>query len=295
MEFHQIRYFLAACDHMNFTRAAEACAVSQPALTVAIQKLESELGGALFHRDGRGISLTDLGATMRTHLARIEETRRAAGRAAEEALDRRALRLDLGVYSTIGPGTLAPAVAAFQAEAPEVEILMHDVWGQKAFDLLLSGSFDLALVACIDKAPPRIVQRTLLVEPMVLAMPCDHPLAGRPVKLGDLAGITYFDRLRCEYRADIQARMQAEGVAPRIILRSEPEDWVQHAIAAGRGVTIAPRDSIVTPEIATARIADLPISRTIALAWVEGRPLSPAATRFVACLEEVVGTPVPVG
>ena len=82
---------------MNFTRAAEACAVSQPSLTVAIQKLEDELGDKLFVRDPGQISLTPLGQAMRTHLARIDETRRAAHVAAAElvALARRSVLLFL--------------------------------------------------------------------------------------------------------------------------------------------------------------------------------------------------------
>ena len=277
MEFHQIRYFLAACDHMNFTRAAESCAVSQPALTVAIQKLEAELGGPLFLRDAGRISLTDLGRTMRTHLARIEETRAAAGRAAEALLEDRATRLDVGIYSTIGPCTIAPAIAEFQAAEPEVEIVLYDIWGSKAFDILLSGGIDLAIVASHGPVPAKIRLMPLMDEPMVLALPANHALVGQKVRLGDLAGLTYFDRLRCEFRDDIRARMRQQGVAPSTVLRSEPEDWVQHAIADGRGVTIAPRDGIVTPGIATAVIEDLDVKRTISVATVEGRALSPAA------------------
>jgi LysR family hydrogen peroxide-inducible transcriptional activator len=75
MQFHQVRYFLAACDTLNFTRASEACNVSQPALTVAIRKLEDSLGGRLFVRDRGHLELTELGRLMRVHLGRIEETR----------------------------------------------------------------------------------------------------------------------------------------------------------------------------------------------------------------------------
>ena len=86
MEFHQVTYFLAACDTLNFTRAAEVCNVSQPALTVAIRKLEEELGGDLFLRGARALSLTDLGKVMRTHLGRLTETRDAARSAARDLL-----------------------------------------------------------------------------------------------------------------------------------------------------------------------------------------------------------------
>src|SRR5579862_9438158 len=67
MEMHQIRYFLAVCDSLNFTRAAEACNVTQPALTRAIQKLEEELGSLLLHRERSRTHLTDFGQLMRPH------------------------------------------------------------------------------------------------------------------------------------------------------------------------------------------------------------------------------------
>ncbi len=74
MEFHQVRYFLMAAENLNFTRAAEQCHVSQPALTRAIQKLEDELCGDLFIRDGRSVTLSPLGDLMREHFQRIQAT-----------------------------------------------------------------------------------------------------------------------------------------------------------------------------------------------------------------------------
>jgi DNA-binding transcriptional LysR family regulator len=73
MEMHQVRYFLAAADALSFTRAAEVCHVSQPALTTAIRKLEEHLGSTLFHREGRQISLTEFGRRMQPHLSQIAD------------------------------------------------------------------------------------------------------------------------------------------------------------------------------------------------------------------------------
>ncbi len=73
MEMHQVRYFLAAAKALSFTRAAELCHVSQPALTTAIKKLEAQLGSPLFHREGRQIALTEFGRRMQPHLSQIVE------------------------------------------------------------------------------------------------------------------------------------------------------------------------------------------------------------------------------
>lgn len=284
MEFHQIRYFLAACDHLNFTRAAEACHVSQPALTVAVRKLEEELGGALFLREGGRVALTELGQAMRLHLARIDETRRAASRAAREMLDPRGEEVQLGIYSTIGPGRLGAAIAAFQAAEPETAIVLHDVWGPRTYELLLSGAFDVAVVARHGVLPARLSAVPLYREEMVLAVAEGSPLAGRPVRMAELEGAVYLDRLRCEFRERIHADIAARGVALATRLRSEPEDWVQAAVAAGQGVTILPRDQIVLPGIAASPLPDLGIDRVIEVVTVADRETSPAAGRFVAHL-----------
>ena len=82
MEMHQIRYFLAACETLNFTRAAERCDVSVPSLTRAIHMLEEELGGQLFRRERHLTHLTDLGRLMQQHLSQAREATEAAQRAA---------------------------------------------------------------------------------------------------------------------------------------------------------------------------------------------------------------------
>lgn len=288
MEFHQIRYFLAACDHMNFTRAAEACHVSQPALTVAVRKLEEELGGPLFQRDGGRIQLTDLGRAMRTHLARIQETREIARQAAREFLDAPRQEVALGVYSTIGPRSICGAIGAFRDQAPDIRLVLHDVWGPKAYDLLIAGAFDCALVARHTPLPPRLTATPLFIEPMVLAMAQDHPLArAEVVHAADLAGQTYFDRLRCEFRQEIQAELKQRGVAVDTAMRSEPEAWVLSAVAAGRGVTILPRDQAVAPGVVAAPVQDLRYDRVIELVTVTGRALSEPADRFVAYMSGI--------
>src|SRR5215471_10962400 len=84
MEMHQVRYFLAAAKALSFTRAAEVCHVSQPALTTAIKKLEAQLGSPLFHREGRQVALTEFGRRMQPHLSQILEQEKAAEAVAKD-------------------------------------------------------------------------------------------------------------------------------------------------------------------------------------------------------------------
>lgn len=272
MEFHQVRYFLAACDHMNFTRAAEACAVSQPALSVAIQKLEAELGGALFERTRGQLTLTELGRQMRTHLARIDETHQAARSAAAELVRSEMECIDLGVMCTIGPGLLGRALAAWHREMPSVEIVLHDVWGKRAGDLLLSGALDCVLFGRREPLPDRFETQELFTEAFELAIPRDHPLAAQSeITLRDMAAYPYLDRLRCEFRTTVFDFTAEHSIDVDIALRSEREDWIQHLVSQHMGVTMLPRNSITTQGLVTRGVADMPLRRAVDFVQVRGR------------------------
>src|SRR3954447_12643598 len=103
MEMHQVRYFLAVADTLNFTRAAEHCHVSQPALTRAIQQLEEELGGLLLRRERKLTHLTDFGRLIEPHLRQMSADAEAAKSTAKKFLNLEEAQIRLGVMCTIGP------------------------------------------------------------------------------------------------------------------------------------------------------------------------------------------------
>src|SRR5262249_43373613 len=105
MEMHQIRYFLAVAEELNFTRASEKCNVSQPSLSRAIKLLEEELGGPLFHRERSRTHLTELGRMVRPHLATVYEQSHAVKRLSRDFADSK-MPLRLGIMSTISPGEI---------------------------------------------------------------------------------------------------------------------------------------------------------------------------------------------
>lgn len=280
MEFHQIKYFLAVCDHMNFTKAATVCHVSQPALTKAIQKLEAELGGELFIRDGRHFELTGLGRAMRSHLARIDETRAAAQRAARVFVDLEMTELNVGIMCTVGPLVLGPAMLDLQRKVPGIELVLHDVWGNRTYDLLLSGTIDCAILARTEPLPERFMGVSLYAEPFVLAMHRNDPLASeRHLSLQSLAGQAYFDRLRCEFRDEFFEVIKHSGVMLDVTMRSEREDWILSRVAAGHGVSMMPLFSIFSDQVVSRRLDDLSPIRSVEFVTVADRqmPTSVAA------------------
>src|SRR6185436_69615 len=103
VEMHQIRYFLAVCETLNFTRAADKCNVAQPSLTRAVKTLEEELGGPLFHRERANTHLTDLGRLMKPHLEQVLAETEAAKMRARSFTKLDNAELTVGLMCTIGP------------------------------------------------------------------------------------------------------------------------------------------------------------------------------------------------
>ena len=126
MELHEIRYFLALGKTLNFTKAAEMCNVTQPALTRAIQKMEDELGGLLFSRERSNTHLTELGRLLEPHLAEVAARTQAAKETATRFLCLESAQLKLGVMCTIGPMRFVSFLSRFRADNPGVEITMTE-------------------------------------------------------------------------------------------------------------------------------------------------------------------------
>jgi DNA-binding transcriptional LysR family regulator len=147
MEMHQIRYFLAVSEYLNFRRAAEKCHVSAPALTRAIQKLEDEIGGKLFRRERNLTHLTDLGTLIRPHLKHILFEAEGAKNTAKGFLKLEHAPVKLGVMCTIGPIYFMGFLSDFQAKHPGVELTLIDGTAEKLNELLRNGWLDLAILA----------------------------------------------------------------------------------------------------------------------------------------------------
>ena len=166
MEMHQIRYFLAVADCLNFTRAAEVCNVTQPALTRAVQKLEEELGGLLFRRERKYSHMTDLGHLVRPQLEAILAQSEQAKTTAKSFLQLKDAPLKLGVMCTIGPMRFIGFLATFGRDHPGIEVSLMELVPQRLADLLMAGELDVAMMTAPAEAhrpprPPSALRRAL--------------------------------------------------------------------------------------------------------------------------------------
>ncbi len=277
MDFNQIRYFLALSDTLNFTRAAEQCFVSQPALTQAIKRLENELGGELIDRNPGHMELTNLGKSLRTHFHQIEQTRNLVRATAKAVIKGDYAELNLGLMCTIGPRALAPMLDAFQQKHPMISLVLHDVTPDKIPDLLLSGAIDGAF--CSHKGPPntKVVYKPLYQEPMVVAFPKGHDFEKLDkVSVVEITEARYVDRLHCEFRPSLLAFLDDNGLELEIAFRSQREDWIQDLISSGAGVSVLPKYSLLKPELDFRPIADEGFIRNIEFATASRVAINPA-------------------
>jgi DNA-binding transcriptional LysR family regulator len=282
MEMHQIRYFQAAVQALSFTRAADLCHVSQPALTAAIKKLEAELGGGLFFREGNRLKLTDFGRRMAPLMGQILERTEAAASAAESFRLLAQQPVRVGVMPTLGPVRLARFLSDFERAHPGIEVAVREGRAASLAEWLEADQLDAAILNPVDDPGPTCRIEPLYTERYVVLLPTDHPLRERnSIGLQDLDKHPYVDRLACEMRERVMAVCGDRNVSLYARFRSEREDWVQAMVAANLGFAFMPEYSVTNPNTIQRPLADPPVARTVALVTMQGRPHPAAVATFL--------------
>ncbi len=253
MELRHVRYFLAVAEERHISRAAERLGIQQPPLSQQIRALERELEVRLFHRRARGVELTDAGRAFLPQaqevLAQLERAKDAARRASrgEEG------RLCVGVTSTASFNPLVPrSIRAFREACPLVSLVIEESLSNESVERLLNGQLDVAFIrTSVTDDGPLAVDR-LLEEPLVVALPSHHVLAGgsphNAVAFASLANevfILYGPPGTGMYDAAIAA-CHAAGFNPRVghvgaSTQQAPRiGSTLNLVAAGLGVTLVP-------------------------------------------------------
>lgn len=282
MELHEIRYFLALSRTLNFTRAAEACNVSQPALTRAIQKLEDELGGLLVSRERNNIHLTELGRLLQPHLAEIAARTHAAKETATRFLRLDCAQLRLGVMCTIGPARFVELCRRFRAANPGVGITLLAASAEQLCDLLTKGELDACILARPDGFVPPLRSQLLYRESFGIACADGHPFSlKKAIRIADLDGQPYLARINCEYSDSLCDICGANGIRLVSSIRCESDAWILAMVAAGLGICLLPEHSYLMPGAISRCILSPSIARKVCLVTVAGRRWSAPLSAFV--------------
>lgn len=282
LELHQVRYFVALCDTLNFTRAAEQCNVTQPSLTRAIQALEAEFGGPLLHRERNNTHLTDLGQMVRPYLEGLLAQAAAAKSRAKEFGQLREVSLAIGMMCTIGPQRLIGLMRSYRERYPGVDITLRDANAKTLHGLLDDGQIDIAVLSFPGETPDRFHALPLYSERFVIAFAHGHEFeALNAVRLRDLHRKLYLSRVNCEFGEYMLEMYRQNGIEPIRPYRSERDDWILSMAAAGLGFSFIPEFSVTIPGLLTRPLIEPEVVRTVSLVTVRGRPHSPAVGAFV--------------
>lgn len=240
LEFSQLKYFLAVARAENFTRAAEELGVSQPTLSRAIQKLETQLGQPLFERKPREVALTDLGELFVNRaeqiLALVEDTFSELTEAAETG------RVRLGVIPTIAPFFLPTVLQDFAKKYPDVSVVVQEDTTENLLKRCSHGEVDLAILALPITAKYLDVE-SLFEEELVLVMPPNHSLVKKKsISLKDVRELSFVMLGEGHCLSDnIAAFCQRQQVQPVSIERTSQLATVQELVSLDHGISMVPK------------------------------------------------------
>jgi DNA-binding transcriptional LysR family regulator len=281
MELHQVRYFLAVASTLNFTRAAEQCNVTQPALTKGVQKLEQRLGGQLIYRERQLTQLTDLGKEVLPMLERTLASAEAVRRTAKEFQRKEVAPLKIGLVPSISASLVLDLIAEIAKVVPGLHVELREGAAEKLVDLLLKGEINAAMVGDVQDMPARIDDWLLFEERYVAVLAPTHQLANRPsISIDDLRETVLLERAGCDVARKIQRSYFPEE-ALQFGYCSGHDLHLQHMAAAGFGVILAPEHMPRLPTLKTIPLEGNPVSREVRLLAVQGRRYSPALDAFV--------------
>ena len=284
MEMHQVRYFLATCETLNFTKAAEISNVSQPALTKAVRLLEGELGGELFDRQSRPLHLTDLGEVLRDRFVILWDVVTEIKMRSKRFNGLEESSFTLGVVNTISEGLLVAIKNHLQAHLPGVTVLIKHASEGLLITELRDGLIELAVMSNGPYMTGRFDGVTLYEESYVVVGSPDHPLfESQHGCLADINGLEYIYRLHCEKNHEVDELLSSNSIKVRSIMLTDQDELARRIIIAGAGVTIMP-ESMATAPLAALVFEDINIKRIVQVISLSNRQLSPVADKVRAAL-----------
>ena len=282
MELRQLEYFQMASRLKNITRAAERLRVSQPNITVAIKKLEAELGIQLFDRSQKQLSLTPEGAVF---LNRIELALRNIQDAILEVNDYKQLQkgtIKIGIPSMIGAYLFPKIFSSFQRQYPHLDIYLYEEGSMAIREQLERDELDFGIVI-ISNASQSLQLLPMSTSQIAACVPENHPLAAKDsISIQDLTDADLIMLKEGSFlRHLVLDKLKAANITPNIVLESNQIETIKGLVSSGVGLAFL-LDFIVdgTPGIKALPL-DEPIFVDVGLAWKKDRYISKAAQSFM--------------
>ena len=251
MTLTELKYIVAVAREKHFGRAAEACFVSQPTLSVAVKKIEEELDVKLFERSANEVAVTPLGEDIVRQAQSVLEQAAAIKEIAKRGKDPLSGPLRLGVIYTIGPYILPDLVRQMITRSPQMPLVLQENFTVKLLEMLRTGEIDCAILA--EPFPDTgLALAPLYDEPFYAAVPHDHPLAARSSISSEqlksetmlLLGTGHCFRDHVLEVCPEFARFASNAEGIRKSFEGSSLETIKHMVAAGMGVTLVPRLSV---------------------------------------------------
>lgn len=280
MTLTELRYIVTLAQEQHFGRAAERCFVSQPTLSIAVKKLEEELGVALFERSKSRVSATPLGEKVVAQANLVLEQTSAIKDIANEGKDQLSSPLAVGAIFTIGPYLLPYFIPELQKEASAMPLYVEEGYTGTLRAKLRKGELDVIIVA-LPFTEADVVTQPLYQEPFVVLLRKDHPLAANEtidpraldneevLLLGE--GHCFRDQV-LETCPNLQPSLEGAKGKVRTAAEGSSLETLRHMVASGLGITILPVSAASTAGYSEDVLVTRPFSgdgpqRTVALAW----------------------------
>ena len=287
LTLRQLRYFEALARHGHFGRAAEDCAVSQPALSMQIKEMEAVLGTPLFERGARQVRLTGFGEEFAERVQTILRSVDELGELARASRESLAGRLRIGIIPTIAPYLLPTLIGKLAERSPGLDIRVRETVTPKLLAELAEGRLDTAIVA-LPVSEPTLREVALFSEDFVLVRPAsdaDKPVPSRE-RLREMR-LLLLEEGHC-FRDQALSFCNLPSAPPRELLDGSSLSTLVQMVAAGIGVTLIPEMAVTvetrSAAVAISRFEGVQPSRTIGMIWRRTSPL----TRQLVQLSDVV-------
>lgn len=300
MTLTELRYIVTLAQEQHFGRAADRCYVSQPTLSIAVKKLEDELGVALFERTKSRVQPTPLGEQIVAQAHLVLEQTAAIKDLADAGKDQLSSPLSVGAIFTIGPYLLPKFIPHLQQLASKMPLYVEEGYTHNLRKKLRNGELDVIIVA-LPFVEPDVVTQALYDEPFVVLMPKDHPLAAKEqVDQADLSheqllllgeGHCFRDQVLTTCPS-VQHASEASANSSNVRTAAEGSslETLRHMVASGLGLTILPasaaESSLYSSDVLVTRPFTEPSpSRTVALAWRASFPRHKAIDALRAAIK----------
>lgn len=302
MTLTELKYIVAVARERHFGRAAEACFVSQPTLSVAIRKLEDELAVQLFERGPTEVSVTPIGTQIVEQAQRVLEESHAIREIAKLGKDPLAGPLRLGVIYTIGPYLLPSLVRRMIADAPQMPLLLQENYTVKLLELLRQGELDAAILAD-PFSDHGLVTQALYEEPFIVAVPKGHGWASRQAVNSQelrnetmlLLGTGHCFRDHVLEVCPELSRFSQNSAGIQKTFEGSSLETIRHMVASGIGITVLPMlartDARSDSLLSYLPFESPPPFRRVSLVWRKSysRPAALEAVRQAVLVSELPG------